>query len=74
MVVKNGNSYAIRISKEDREKLGIDESVDLIKTISPDHKTISFTVASPDDNQEVEDFAKKFIADHQKAFDILKDM
>ncbi|MGN1272629.1 MAG: AbrB/MazE/SpoVT family DNA-binding domain-containing protein [Lactobacillus sp.] len=71
---KNGNSYAIRISKQDREQLGIDESTDLIKSISPDHKTISFTVATPDENQTVDEFAKKFIADHQKAFDILKDM
>ena len=42
----------------------------MIKTISPDHKTISFTVVNSNDNQTV-DFAHKFIAEHKKAFDIL---
>ncbi|GAA0190878.1 MAG: AbrB/MazE/SpoVT family DNA-binding domain-containing protein [Lactobacillus kefiranofaciens] len=73
-IFKNGNSYAIRISKEDRKQLGIDESADLIKTISPDNKTISFTVVTPNENQEVDDFAKKFMAEHKKAFEVLKDM
>lgn len=73
-IFKNGNSYAIRISKQDREQLGIDESADLIKTISPDRKTISFTVVSSNENKAVDDFAKQFMADHKKAFDILKDM
>ena len=43
----------------------------MIKTISPDHKTISFTVVNSNDNQTVDDFAHKFIAEHKKAFDIL---
>ena len=74
-IFKNGNSYALRISKQDRLDLGIDEDTNLVKTISPDHKTISFTVInSNDENQAVDDFAKKFMADHKKAFDILKDM
>lgn len=71
---KSGNSYALRISKRDREQLGIDENADLIKSISPDHKTISFTVVDPDENQAVDNFAKKFLAKHKKAFDVLKDM
>ncbi|MBW8014509.1 AbrB/MazE/SpoVT family DNA-binding domain-containing protein [Lactobacillus helveticus] len=73
-IFKSGNSYAIRISKEDRSQLGIDESSNLIKTISPDKKTISFTVVNPNENQTIDAFAKKFMADHKKAFDILKDM
>ncbi|MBW8009496.1 AbrB/MazE/SpoVT family DNA-binding domain-containing protein [Lactobacillus helveticus] len=73
-IFKNGNSYAIRISKKDREQLGIDESADLVKTISPDNKTISFTVVTHDENKTVDDFARKFMATHKKAFDILKDM
>ena len=54
--------------------MGIDESADLIKTISPDNKTISFTVVTPNENQAVDDFAKKFMAEHKKAFEVLKDM
>lgn len=73
-IFKNGNSYAIRISKDDSKQLGINESTDLIKTISPDHKTISFTVVNPNEDQAVDDFAKKFMADHKKAFEVLKDM
>ncbi|MFC6322610.1 AbrB/MazE/SpoVT family DNA-binding domain-containing protein [Companilactobacillus baiquanensis] len=39
---KNGNSYAFRISKNDREFLNVDENTIFEKIISPDGKEVTF--------------------------------
>jgi len=39
---KNGNSYAFRISKKDREFMKVDEGTEFEKTVSPDGKEITF--------------------------------
>jgi hypothetical protein len=39
---KNGNSFAFRVSKQDREFLGADESTEFEKIVSPDGKEITF--------------------------------
>lgn len=39
---KNGNSYAFRISKRDREFLNVDENTEFEKIISHDGKEITF--------------------------------
>ncbi|CAM3214596.1 AbrB family transcriptional regulator [Lactiplantibacillus plajomi] len=39
---KNGNSYAFRISKKDREFLGADTDTRFEKIVSPDGKEITF--------------------------------
>lgn len=39
---KNGNSYAFRISKKDREFLNIDQNTKFEKIVSPDGSEITF--------------------------------
>ncbi|KRN93117.1 hypothetical protein IV81_GL000967 [Pediococcus stilesii] len=39
---KNGNSYAFRISKQDREFLNVDTDTKFEKIVSPDGKEITF--------------------------------
>ncbi|MDV7694515.1 AbrB family transcriptional regulator [Pediococcus parvulus] len=39
---KNGNSFAFRVSKQDREFLSADESTEFEKVVSPDGKEITF--------------------------------
>jgi len=39
---KNGNSYAFRISKKDREFMNLNDSTEFEKIVSPDGKKITF--------------------------------
>ncbi|MCZ0890985.1 hypothetical protein O0Z71_00745 [Ligilactobacillus saerimneri] len=42
-VFKAGNSYGIRLTTNDKKLLNINTGEDMIKTISPDHMSITFT-------------------------------
>ncbi|GEO68292.1 hypothetical protein [Levilactobacillus acidifarinae] len=39
---KNGNSYAFRVSKKDREFLDVDDQTKFEKVVSPDGQSITF--------------------------------
>ncbi|MFC6324107.1 AbrB family transcriptional regulator [Companilactobacillus baiquanensis] len=39
---KNGNSYAFRVSKKDREFMNVGEETKFEKIVSPDGKSITF--------------------------------
>lgn len=61
-IFKTSKSHSIGISKDEHKELGIDSAAYLMKT------------NDQTDDQAVDDFAKKFIAEHQPAFDVLKGM
>ncbi|APX72149.1 AbrB family transcriptional regulator [Companilactobacillus allii] len=60
---KNGNSFAFRVSKKDRDFLGADESTEFEKVVSPDGKAITFRKVE-NVRPEIMDIADKLMDKH----------
>lgn len=70
---KNGNSWAIRIPKKDKEKLHADDNTVFERKISDDGKTIMFTKVEKVD-PEIFNYLDKQYDKHKGLMDRLKNI
>lgn len=72
-LIKNGNSYAFRITKKDREIMSADSNTKFEKIISPDGKEVTFKQVT-DLDDEVSKIVGELIKENKNVLKRLEDL